>query len=190
MVVSAPEPCPETWGKFAGSLHVLANKAYPSWSTEQRQDTLRNQFIQGVQSSSVQLHLIWEKPDNIDTTLEIAIQHEGVETSQKRLLKKRQKAEDLVIQERECDHLGTNTMAQRETVQSRQLKELNEQVQQLTEEVACLQASKQPATARSSIKCWGCGEKGHIRCNCSGRKQKINTQSKFRSNKSCVALRI
>ena len=40
--------------EYAGALRVLADKAYPSWSPEQRQEVLRNQFIQGVLSPSVQ----------------------------------------------------------------------------------------------------------------------------------------
>ena len=34
--------------QYAGALRVLADKAYPSWSSERRQEVLRNQFIQGV----------------------------------------------------------------------------------------------------------------------------------------------
>ena len=75
--------------EYAGSLCVLADKAYPTWSPEQRRDALRNQFIQGVQSSSVQLHLMREKPISLDAALEVAIQRKNVEAAQKRLQKER-----------------------------------------------------------------------------------------------------
>ena len=35
----------EQLANFAGALHVLADKAYPTWSVEQRQEILRAQFI-------------------------------------------------------------------------------------------------------------------------------------------------
>lgn len=46
------------------------------------------------------MHLMREKPANIDAALEMVIQHEGVEASQKHLLREKQKSESLVVQER------------------------------------------------------------------------------------------
>ena len=63
----------ESLVEYAGSLRALAEKAYPAWSLEQRRDALRNKFIQGVQSSSVQLHLMREKPLSLNAALEVAI---------------------------------------------------------------------------------------------------------------------
>ena len=40
----------EQLADFGGSLCVLTNKAYPTWSIEQRQEILRGQFIQGIHS--------------------------------------------------------------------------------------------------------------------------------------------
>ena len=105
-------------------------------------------------------------PTTIDAALEIAIQRETVEASQKRLSKEKQKAESLVIQEKGCDPLGANAMTRREAGELRQLKELKDQVQQLTVEVARLRASKQPTTSKTGATSWRCGEKGHIRLNC------------------------
>ena len=39
--------------QYAGALRVLADKAYPNWTAEQRGEVLRNHFIQGVSSASV-----------------------------------------------------------------------------------------------------------------------------------------
>ncbi|KAL5516360.1 hypothetical protein EMCRGX_G001658 [Ephydatia muelleri] len=48
----------ESLMEFCGALRGMADKAFPAWPAEQLQDLLRNQFIQGVLSSSVQLALI------------------------------------------------------------------------------------------------------------------------------------
>ena len=48
--------------EFSGVLGQLADKAYPNWSGEQRQEMVRNHFIQGVRSSSIQLKLMREMP--------------------------------------------------------------------------------------------------------------------------------
>ena len=45
-----------------GALRGMADKAFPAWPAEQLQDLLRNQSIQGVLSSSVQLALMKEEP--------------------------------------------------------------------------------------------------------------------------------
>ena len=75
--------------EFAGSLCMLADRAYPSWIVEQRKDVLPSQLIHGVQSASVQLHLMKEQPPDLDGALELAVKHEAVESAQKRLHKEK-----------------------------------------------------------------------------------------------------
>lgn len=83
----------ETLAEFAGELRILVAKAYPKWSEDQRKELVRNQFIQGVHSSSVQLQLMKEMPATIDAALELARKLEMVETSQNRLHRSRQPAD-------------------------------------------------------------------------------------------------
>ena len=78
--------------EFAGSLRMLADRAYPSWTMEQCKDVLRSQFIHGVQSASVQLHLMKEQPPELDGALDLAVKHEAVESAQKRSHKEKKRA--------------------------------------------------------------------------------------------------
>ena len=73
--------------QYAGALRVLADKAYPNWTAERRREVLRNHFIQGITSPSVQLRLMREMPRTFDDALELAMQLQSVETAQKRLYK-------------------------------------------------------------------------------------------------------
>jgi hypothetical protein len=57
--------------EFVGALHALADKAYPTWPDEQIKNLLRNQFIQGIRSSSIQLHLMKETPGTLDEALQL-----------------------------------------------------------------------------------------------------------------------
>ena len=41
--------------EYVGHLRMLADRAYPRWTMDQRLELVRNQFIQGVHSSSTQL---------------------------------------------------------------------------------------------------------------------------------------
>ena len=82
----------ESMVEFSGSLRMLADRAYPSWTMEQCKDVLRSQFIYGVQSASVQLHLMKEQPPDLDGALELAVKHEAVESAQKRLHKEKKRA--------------------------------------------------------------------------------------------------
>ena len=79
--------------EFCGALRGMADKAFPAWPAEQLQDLLRNQFIQRVLSSSVQLALMKEEPKTLDDALKLACKHEIVETAhaQKHLQMLRQK---------------------------------------------------------------------------------------------------
>ncbi|KAL5475209.1 hypothetical protein EMCRGX_G027282 [Ephydatia muelleri] len=81
----------ESLMEFCGALKGMADKAFPAWPAEQLQDLLRNQFIQGVLSSSVQLALMKEEPKTLDDALKLACKHEMVETAQKHLQMLRQK---------------------------------------------------------------------------------------------------
>ena len=65
---------------YVGELRALADKAYPGWTNEQRLQLVRDQFVQGVCSSTVQLRLMKEMPNTLDEALQLAIQQESVES--------------------------------------------------------------------------------------------------------------
>ena len=56
----------ESFAEFVGSLRLLA---YPGWTDVQ---ITRNQFIQGVSSFTIQLHLMREIPESLEVALEEA----------------------------------------------------------------------------------------------------------------------
>ena len=58
--------------EFAGALRALADQAYPKWPDEQIKKLLRYQFIQGIRSSLIQLHLMKEAPETLDAALQLA----------------------------------------------------------------------------------------------------------------------
>ena len=70
---------------FAGDLQRLAEKAYPDLDGEQRQRFVRNQFIQGLLSSTAQLLLLKEMPQSVDDALRLAKRQHTVEEAQRRL---------------------------------------------------------------------------------------------------------
>ena len=78
---------------------MLADKAYPGWSGEQRQEVVRNQFMQGVTSPSIQLQLMREMPATLDQALDLARHLESVELAQKRLHREKHRAEALSVSE-------------------------------------------------------------------------------------------
>ncbi len=47
---------------FAGELRVLVDRAYHKWIPKQRLEMARNQFVQGLNSPSIQLQLMRERP--------------------------------------------------------------------------------------------------------------------------------
>ena len=82
---------------------MLADRAYPGWTMEQRLELVRNQFIQGVHSSSTQLRLMKEMPESVEEALMLATQQEAVEIAQKRLY--RQRAQETLAVEKETTKL-------------------------------------------------------------------------------------
>ena len=144
----------EKLSEFAGELRVLVAKAYPRWPDDQRNDLVRNQFIRGVRSSSVQLQLMREMPATLDAALESARKLEIVEESQKRLQRSRQQAELCSIA---IDDTSSEDVLQANATQSRRpptgprdtsVQELAAQVRKLIEELAALRSEQQKVSPR------------------------------------------
>ena len=55
--------------EYAGTLRALADKAYPKWPAEQLNELVRDQFIRGIRSSTVQLRLMRERPKTLNEAL-------------------------------------------------------------------------------------------------------------------------
>ena len=96
--------------EFTGELWVIADRVYPKWSSE----VLRNQFMQRVWSSSVQLGLMKEMPLTLEDALKLASQLKVVE---KRLQKDRCQAESLALTEDAEDGSCTSNAASDTDVQ-------------------------------------------------------------------------
>ena len=167
--------------EFAGALRVLADKAYPKWPAEQIKEVLRNQFIHGIRSSSIQLKLMKEMPKNLDEALQLATQQESVEAAQKRLQKEKHYAESLAVDQRDDTDdsvFGVSAIGTRSTSQSQTdvlVQELSRQLQKLTQEVSQLQERTTPTVRQTDQRqqrradvgpCWSCGEHGHLKRNC------------------------
>ena len=58
---------------------MLASRAFPGWSEEQRDVLICNQFTQGVLPSSIQVQLIKEMPKTVKDAVALARRLEAVE---------------------------------------------------------------------------------------------------------------
>ncbi len=171
--------------QYAGALRVLADKAYPNWSAEQRGEVLRNHFIQGVSSPSVQLRLMREMPTTLEDALDLAVKQQSVETAQQRLHREMRhegavamalQQEGTVTEERGT---GSNAVAptrsreppdHRMDEMARELRRLSAELAQLRNAQGPRGFARQEAPRRGggrTMTCWNCGERGHIRRNCS-----------------------
>ena len=134
---------------------MLADKAYPSWTVEQRREILRNHFVQGISSPSVQLRLMREMPATFDDALKVAVQLQSVETAQKRLYKDVHRGETttMAVQLGEeqttsyADATTANTSANAVLrkdfdIMTAKLEEMTKELQQISEELAQLKTGQ------------------------------------------------
>ena len=159
----------EQLADFAGALRVLADKAYPTWSAEQRQEILRGQFVQGIRSSSVQLWLMREMPRTMDEALRIANQQETVEIAQRRLHKEKHLPTETLVLETDAEDSRSGVNIQTSANATRpggpsEIEDLATQVRYLTKKVAQLRGER--AGRQAGPVCWGCRERGNLRRNC------------------------
>ena len=124
-----------------------------------------------------QLHLMKEEPGDIDAALELAVNHEVVESAQKRLHKEKKRvgAERLTVTE---DSGVVNTVAR-----DAKIDELTKKVHELSEEISHMQGAQSQGDSgppvigdKADVICWGCRGCGQIRRNCPQRGQQSNSR--------------
>ena len=71
---------------FVGELRLIA---FPDWSNGQIEELVRNQFIQGLVSPTVQMQLMKDMPHSINDAVELARKLETAEQAQRRLCQER-----------------------------------------------------------------------------------------------------
>ena len=140
--------------QYAGALRVLADKVYPNWTADQRGEVLRNHilrnhFIQGVSSPSVQLRLMRKMPATLDAALSLAVQQQSVETAQKCLFKEihRGDAVAMALQQRgeeEETEAASNAMSRKRACRTFDLRldEISKELRRLSSELAQLRSSQ------------------------------------------------
>eukprot|EP00731_Ephydatia_muelleri_P013103 Em0007g413a len=164
--------------EYSGDLRRMADKVYPSWPHTQRQELLRNQFIQGVRSPTVQLLLMKEVPKTLDEALKLACRQETVESAQKQLHKlKHSEAASAVTPETkgESTICIESVRATGHDERDEKIEALSRQIRQLSEEMEKLRtprkSGQRPDQGRKDVVCWMCGGHGHIRRNCPNKKE-------------------
>eukprot|EP00731_Ephydatia_muelleri_P010468 Em0005g1054a len=160
--------------EFAGRLRVLADKGYPSWPPERRLEVARNQFIQGILSSTIQLKLLTDSPETLDDAVKLAYRLQTAELAQEHL-----KAEATIDDTRGG---GSSCAIGRS---DGQVHKLSQQIERLTEQLTKLRAEREPGKRnwpKKKLTCWHCGETGHLRRDCPSRRQGV--QRKPLNNKS------
>ena len=70
----AQQKSTESLMEFAAQLRMLADRAFPSWQPEDRLEMARNQFMNGVLSSTIQLKLLQEQPQTLGDVVTLATQ--------------------------------------------------------------------------------------------------------------------
>ena len=157
--------------EFSARLRMLVDKAYPSWAAEERLELVRNQFIHGILSSSIQLKLLQEQVDTLEAAIELACRLESVESA----LKSFQTAKTAagVTTTLDCSEgAGAGPHAD-----SGSYQELVAQVKSLSQQLDTFRKGKTgPRSFRGS--CWECGRPGHVRRNCPQRRRDQNTKDR------------
>ena len=173
---------------YVGELCMLVEKAYPNWTSEQQEVLVRNQFIQGLSSSSSQLLLMREMPDTLEGAVKLARKQQSVEEAQKHLRRVKQHGAEAAAMQlpSELEPEDSNAVSQVTSSDNSQLFSLSQQVQHLTETVAQLQLSmlkgkEGTMSSKRSPVCWRCGKEGHLKSDCQQREMADRPTGRGRS---------
>ena len=133
---------------------MLVDKAYPSWPAEERLELVRNQFIHGILSPSIQLKLLQQNLDTLDAAVELACRLESVESAQSSF--QTAKVAAGVTETRDGSEEGAQPGYQ----------DLVAQVKSLSHQLDTLRRGKQTGPRSFRGPCWECGKPSHVRRNC------------------------
>ena len=135
---------------------------------------VRNHFIQGVRSSSIQLKLMREMPATLADAVRLASLQETVEAAQRRLHRERSVHESMAVDAGHLEGEDESTVSSARgkytpdvECLSKQLRESDTAVRQLTAQLEQLKGRRvrQEDRMRNTL-CWSCGVRGHIKRNC------------------------
>eukprot|EP00731_Ephydatia_muelleri_P019115 Em0011g1155a len=137
---------------FSARLRMLVDKAYPSWPAEERLELVRNQFIHGILSSSIQLKLLQQNLDTLDAAVELACRLESVESAQSSF--QTAKVAAGVTETRDGSEEGAQPGSG--------YQDLVAQVKSLSHQLDTLRRGKQTGPRSFRGPCWECGKPGHV----------------------------
>ena len=131
---------------------------YPDLDGRQRERFVRNQFVQGLLSSTAQLLLLKEMPQSIDDALRLAKKQHTVEEAQRRLRQRKYGGDVEAVVAVDSEETGNITVTKKQGVEQ---GTLFQQVRHLEEAVAQLQVQTgSRGTQKRKVVCWQCGGKG------------------------------
>ena len=139
---------------------MLADRSFPSWEPIDRMEMARNQFINGVLSSTIQLKLLQEQPPALDDAVTLATQLEAVELAQRSL-------QTMKLTAGVSDHTSDRHTA---GASGDNYQELVAQVRSLSQQLGKLRADSGETGANKRGACWKCGRPGCFRRNCPQRR--------------------
>ena len=156
---TAQQKSAESLTEFAARLRMLADRSFPSWKPIDRLEMVRNQFINGVLSSTIQLKLLQEQPPALDDAVTLATQLEAVELAQRSL-------QTTKLTTGVSDHTSDRHTA---GASGDHYQELVAQVRSLSQQLGRLHADSGETGENKRGACWKCGRPGHFR-NCPQRR--------------------
>eukprot|EP00731_Ephydatia_muelleri_P021935 Em0014g526a len=138
---------------YVGELRILADKAYPGWSNDQRLQLVRDQFVQGAAQKTLSSERGHGSSSLASSSIEDAVAENGIATMSVQQLRKQAQDSERIVQDLR-----------------KQIQELNGRLSGKEKPTVADQPPQSSAFSRqqgsAAITCWNCREQGHVRRNC------------------------
>ncbi len=154
----------ETPIEFANVLHTLASKAYPMKKLAELDEILLDQFVEGLDDTRVQEHILLSHPRTLSEAVRTAMEIESIRNARAKWAGKPQVA---AVQVKEGSPGKSAAAAD--------MDQLEAKLQKLIQLMESLGTSTAPTPVqpkgRKGIKCFYCKQKGHVRRECRQQKR-------------------
>ena len=148
-------------------------QAYPGVNAEV---SGRDYFIDAIDDPDIHWRIYQEKSENLDGAFCAAVEFEAYKSVEKRRITGKRYVQDVNIESENSEKQNMNYAESLLAKLQRQGEELKKKLVQSskTNEKNVPYSNTKHKREHSSVKCWNCGETGHVQYNCPSNKPVLN----------------
>ena len=153
----------ETLPELGQQICTLVAQAYPRANAEILDVLGRDHFIDAIDDPDIRWRIYQAKPENLDGAICTAVEFEAYKAAEKQRVTNKRFIRDISSHPK---NLTTRDAKEDESILAKLQRQITDLQKQLQASRAKENAGGKQQVQRSPVRCWNCGEAGHVQYNC------------------------